>query len=137
MKSLQSTLSQQFSKAWIFAVVKPGFIDLSQDVIEIFENVGWKLKRIRTKQLTIQEARRLYAVHKKEDFYKDLCEYMASDMSVGIIFEKPGVINKDMYEEVDKIKDKIRKKWGKDDMRNVLHSSDSLSAMEHEAEIYF
>jgi nucleoside diphosphate kinase len=41
------------------------------------------------------------------------------------------------FEEVAKIKDEIRKKYGESDMRNVLHSSDSAENMEHEASIFF
>lgn len=138
MKSLQNTLSQQFSYAWQFVVVKPGFIQLASDIINRFKDKGWKMTRITTKQLTLREARRLYLVHKQEDFYDNLCKYMSSDLSVGIIFEKPGAfVGKEMFKETEKIKEEIREKWGKDDMRNVLHSSDTLSAMEHESEIYF
>lgn len=137
MKSLLYSLAQQFDESWIFMVVKPGFTDLTSDIIHMFEEKGWNLSRIRTKQLTLREAHRLYMVHKDEDFYEKLCRYMASDLSVAIILKKPGKVNKDMFEETGKIKDEIRKKWGKDDMRNVLHSSDSLSAMENEAQIYF
>lgn len=137
MISLVESLARQFSNAWIFAVVKPGFEKYCTDIVEMFKKKGWKLSRTRTKQLTYREAKQLYLVHKDEDFYEDLCKYMSSDISVGLIFEKPGQVSKSMFEEVDKIKDTIREKWGKDDMRNVLHSSDSLSAMEHESEIYF
>lgn len=137
MISLVESLARQFSNAWIFAVVKPGFEKYCKDIVEMFKKKGWNLSRTRTKQLTYREAKQLYLVHKDEDFYEDLCRYMSSDISVGLIFEKPGQVGKSMFEEVDKIKDTIREKWGKDDMRNVLHSSDSLSAMEHESEIYF
>ena len=137
MITLIESLARQFGTAWIFAVVKPGFENRCKDIIEMFEKKGWKLTRTRTKQLTFREAKQLYYVHRKEDFYNDLCEYMSSDISVGLIFEKPGQISKSMFEEVNKIKDVVRNKWGKSDMKNVLHSSDSLSAMENEAQIYF
>lgn len=137
MITLVESLAQQFRTAWIFVIVKPGFENRCKDIIEMFEEKGWKLARTRTKQLTYREAKQLYYVHRKEDFYKDLCEYMSSDISVGLIFEKPGQVSKSIFEEVNKIKDIIRNKWGKDDMRNVLHSSDSLLSMENESQIYF
>lgn len=137
MKSLSQTLASQFERAWIFVVIKPGFTNLAQDIIGEYAEHGWTLKRIRTKQLLLQEAHRLYAVHKKEDFYEDLCKYMSSDISVGIIFEKNGKPNKDMFKQTNEIKEGIRDRWGESDMRNVIHSSDSLSAMSQEAEIYF
>lgn len=137
MKPLTLSLASQFEKAWIFVIVKPGFEGLCKDITDIFSEKQWKLKRTKPKQLTFREAKQLYFVHRKEDFYKDLCEYMSSDISIGMIFEKNCKLNKDMFDEVDKIKDKIRKKWGKSEMKNVLHSSDSLSNMERESQIYF
>ena len=38
---------------------------------------------------------------------------------------------------MDKIKDEIRKKWGKDDMKNAMHSSDSLQNAARESNIIF
>jgi nucleoside diphosphate kinase len=137
MKPLSYTLAQLFNRAWIFVVIKPGFLNRAQDIVNIFNEHGWKLSRTRTKQLTLREAKTLYLIHKDEDFYDDLCNYMSSDISTGMIFEKSGQINKEMFEETNKIKDQIREAWGESDMRNVLHSSDSLSAMESESQIYF
>ena len=41
------------------------------------------------------------------------------------------------FKEVDKIKDEIRQRWGESEMKNVIHSSDSLEHMNEEAKIYF
>ena len=40
-------------------------------------------------------------------------------------------------EEMDKLKDQIRNKWGKDDMKNAMHSSDSLQNVKRESKIIF
>jgi len=120
---------------WIFTVVKPGFLDKAQDVIKTFEERGWEVLKTCPKKLSIAEARKLYAVHKKEDFYKSLCNYMASGLSLGIIFRKKNCA--DVFTVANSVKKFIRKKWGESDMRNVLHSSDSFSNMEIESSIYF
>lgn len=123
---------------WIFAVIKPGFLHLAPKIIKIYEEFGWALSKNRTKQLLLSEAHRLYAVHKKEDFYKPLCEYMASGDSMGLIFTNPLFkISKKMFKHTNEIKDIIREKYGESDMRNVLHSSDSFQAMLNESSIYF
>ena len=88
-----------------------------------------------TKTLLLQEAKELYKVHKKEPFYEDLCKYMASGPYRAFIFCNPD--SKKPFTEVKSIKDEIRKEYGESDMRNVLHSSDSRKAMEHEAPIFF
>jgi nucleoside-diphosphate kinase len=121
----------------IFVVIKPGFLNLSQSIIEKYKKHGWNVERMITKQLIPTEAKKLYAVHKEEDFYKDLCEYMSSDKTTGIIFKKISKLNTDAFKEAGILKDEIRKEWGESDMRNVVHSSDSLEHMKEESSIYF
>ena len=119
----------------VFVVLKPGALDLAQTVIERFARDGWKMKKTTTKQLLLSEAKRLYYVHKKEDFYKDLCEYMSSAQSRAFIFTKEGA--KDPFKEVAAIKEEIREKYGESEMRNVLHSSDNAKNMAKEMSVYF
>ena len=119
----------------VFVVLKPGSLDLGQTVIKRFGKAGWIVDRTTTKQLLLSEAKQLYKVHKKEDFYNDLCKYMSSDQCRAFIFKKSNSL--DPFGEVKKIKDEIREKYGESDMRNVLHSSDSQEAMDKEASIFF
>ncbi len=121
----------------IFTVIKPGFLHLAKNIIEIFNKNGWEVSKLRTKQLLRKEADKLYAVHKKESFYNDLCKYMSSGPSLAIIFTRDKLNNDKIYKEVSEIKDRIRKKWGESEMRNVLHSSDSYEHMLKEMSIYF
>ena len=62
---------------------------------------------------------------------------MSSDISTGIIFTKSSKMSDKVFDSVDKIKDEIRNKYGESDMKNVLHSSDSLDNMKRESSIYF
>lgn len=125
------------SGEYIFTVIKPGFLDKAQDIIDIFKKAGWNVGQTIIKQLTLKEAHELYNVHKKEKWYDDLCEYMSSGPSRAIIYQRPGRITEDTFKSVEKLKDDIRERWGVDDCRNVMHSSDSMSGMEHEKSIYF
>lgn len=136
MKSLISLLNESLQQQ-VFVVLKPGSLDLAQVVIERFEQSGWKVARTTTKQLLLEEAKKLYEVHKKEDFYKSLCEYMASGPCRAFIFTKRGTQSSKSFKEVAEIKEEIREKYGESDMRNVLHSSDNSNAMEKEARIFF
>lgn len=138
MKTLfESILTSYDDNCNIFVIVKPGFLDKTKNIINIFENAGWTLDKIRTKKLLLSEAKRLYDVHKKEDFYDDLCNYMSSDLSTGMVFVKNEKFTNKLFKEVNKIKDKVRKEYGESDMRNCLHSSDSLERMKIERGIYF
>ena len=136
MKHLQTHISQRLSQK-IFVVLKPGFMNLSQTIIDIFKESGWEMEKTVVKKLLLSEAQQLYKVHSKEEFYKPLCEYMCSDICRAFIFTKPGIQTKKTFAEVKEIKDKIREEYGESDMRNVLHSSDSEKNMDLESSIFF
>lgn len=120
----------------IFVIIKPGFLNLSSEIVKIFQDNEFSIKKSVTKKLTIEEAHKLYEIHKDEDFYEDLCKYMSSDITTAFIFRNKNYIN-DIFDFVGKIKDEIREKYGESDMRNVIHSSDSSEHMKNESKIYF
>ena len=66
----------------------------------------------------------------KSDF-EDLCKYMSSGDSIGFVLCN--------YKGADllKLKDNIRNKYGVDEMRNAIHSSDSGLNVYRESKIYF
>ena len=99
MKTLIESLVSGTEKYNIFVIVKPGFLKLTPVIINIFEEHGWTLEKIRTKTLLKSEAKRLYDIHKKEDFYDDLCNYMSSDQSTGMVFVKDKPMSKKMFDE--------------------------------------
>lgn len=120
----------------VFIVVKPNFTALSPTIIKMFMDKGFFVVKTRPKMLTKMEAQKLYRTHQKEDFYNALCKYMSSDICVGILLQHK-MTEKDAFKVVGELKDKIREKYGESDMRNVLHSSDTLENMEREARIFF
>jgi nucleoside-diphosphate kinase len=119
----------------VLVVIKPGFLDKSSQIIDKFARAGFVFKQMRTKQLTMGEAKRLYYVHKDEDFYYRLCKYMVSGPCLGIIFDASGI--SDPFKITDELKDKIRDQFGEDDMRNCLHSSDNVENMKKEMSVFF
>lgn len=136
MKDLKDYINESIGgRKKIFVVIKPGFLDQTSDILDVYKENGWELEFTTIKQLMPEEAKKLYAIHKKEDFYKPLCEYMSSDITRAFIFTKE--TKDDEFKEATRIKDEIREKWGESDMRNVVHSSDSKENFEKEASIYF
>lgn len=121
----------------VFIVIKPGFLQYSGEIIDILKTSGWEVERITNKKLLPKEARALYKVHKDEPFYNDLCKYMCTDISQGMIVKYVNGKLTDPFKAMAKIKDDIREKYGESDMRNVMHSSDSAENMVNEAGIYF
>lgn len=120
----------------VFVVVKPGFLQLTDDILKRFAEDGWVIDKTIVKKLLLKEAHKLYQIHKKKDFYKPLCEYMSSDISRAFILKRKSQ-DDNPFKAVAKIKDEIREKYGESDMRNVLHSSDKMENMMNEAPIYF
>lgn len=136
MKTLKNLLKESSEcNKYGFVIIKPGFLHLSKQILETFKDHGWEVDQIKTKKLLHIEAKGLYKVHKNEDFYKDLCNYMSSGLTTGILLKKQ--CDGDEFEEIGKIKDGIRKEYEESDMRNVIHSSDSLESFENEAKYYF
>ena len=118
----------------VFVVIKPGFIDKYLNVLDILTLRGFILRDTKLKKLTLEEARELYSPHKDEDFYEDLCAYMSSECSLGLIFSTFLI---DPIHSLDEAKEEIRIAYGEDEMRNVIHSSDSMSNVSRESKIYF
>jgi len=131
MKHLHNLILEGIKKqSTEFIMIKPGFLQLTPILLNEMRSVGLMPVKWNTKTLNMEEAEKFYFPHKDEDFYKDLCDYMTSGPSTG--FECINVHGID----VGAFKDKIREKYGKDDMRNVMHSSDSKNRKIIEKNIY-
>lgn len=117
----------------VFVVIKPGFLKVSKEIIKMIEDNGFTMVKCKTKLLLPEESRKLYYTHKDEDWYKDLCKYMSSDLSLGLLFKYKG----SPFKKMESIKEEVRKKFGESDMRNAMHSSDSYDNMLKEQYIYF
>lgn len=140
MKDLYSYMLTESAKdpGRIFIIIKPGFEKLSQIILEKFADAGWKLEMSKTKTLLLSEAKKLYAIHKKEEWYKPLCEYMSSGPTMAFILRNDSIpMTPKVFEITGAIKDEIRDEYGESDMRNVIHSSDSIEHMNEEKAIYF
>lgn len=137
MESLKEYLTFKSGAQKAFIIIKPGFLQYTENIMEILKDAGWVVDRTIVKKLLPQESKKLYEVHKKESFYEDLCNYMSSDISRACILKKIGSKLDDPFETIAKIKDNIRTEYGESDMRNVMHSSDSYESMVHEASVYF
>lgn len=133
MKQLKEYLTDP-KKDEVFVIIKPGFLKKSDEIMKTIKDEGFELVKTRTKLLTLKEAQTLYKIHKEEEWYKPLCDYMASDLSLGLLFRSK---DKDPLKKMGEIKDKIREMFGESDMRNVMHSSDSYEHMLDEQCIYF
>jgi nucleoside-diphosphate kinase len=114
-----------------FVIIKPEFLRYQQEIEDILLSNGFSINKKLKKTLSLDEAMNLYKMHENEDFYEDLCKYMSSGDSIGYI------LNNRKNKDLSKLKDQIREKYGKSDMKNVMHSSDSQENVTRESKIYF
>ena len=130
MKSLVEFITESQNKKE-FMIIKPEFLHLKNQILDYLKDYGIIPIREMRKTLTLSEAKKIYKPHAEEDFYEDLCKYMSSGDSIGFVLCN--------YKGADllKMKDNIRKKYGVDEMRNVIHSSDSGLNVYRESKIYF
>lgn len=132
MKTLALYITeQQNENRKEFMIIKPGFLDDRNDIIDYLKRHKVIVIRELRKKLTLSEAKKIYKMHNKESFYEDLCKYMSSDDSIGFILCNYGPYS------MDELKKDIRKQFGIDDMKNAIHSSDSPLNAYRESKIYF
>jgi nucleoside-diphosphate kinase len=117
-----------------FCILKPEFLDHEEDFLALLKNNNWDIIQKKKLLLTKEQSSNLYSPHKDKDFYKDLCDYMSSGECLCCSCHKDC---EDPIEDMKKLKDKVRKNWGKDEMKNGMHSSDSLENVNRESKIIF
>lgn len=116
-----------------FSILKPGFLQYEDKWFSLLENNNWLIENIKKLTMTRKQAKELYKFNADKDFYNDLVDYMCSGKVIVITAYKDC---ENPIKEMDKLKDKFRKKYGKDEMRNGMHSSDSLTNVKREAKIF-
>lgn len=115
-----------------FVILKPEFLNYDQEWKNMIKDKGWNFVHSEKVTLTPEEAQNLYEPHKDKDFYNDLCDYMCSGECICCTCKKDC---ENPIEDMNKIKDIVRNKWGINDMKNVMHSSDSLENVKRESNI--
>lgn len=112
-----------------FVILKPGFIEYDDKLTNMLKANGWNIVHKKRQKLTKDIAKDLYSMHSEKPFYNDLCDYMICDDCIcyGCYKDTDKPI-----EEMTTIKDAVRKAIGKDDMKNGMHSSDSVENVQRE-----
>lgn len=130
MKDISHILAEAESQKE-FVMIEPGFIELAPIIIKEMIRWGFEPVKWQIKTLSLEEAQKFYGTHKDDDYFDDLCDYMASGPSMGILCLNTRAA------DLKAFKEGIRKEYGKDDMHNVLHSSDDRDRRTIESNIYF
>ena len=143
MKNLRNFITEYLctpENVKAFIIIKPGFLEYKDEIFKYCADKGFIMyDHTNPIKLTNKQITDLYGCHSKEDWYDDLCKYMASGevIAAEYVFDydkHPGTNTIDLMKQ---IKHHFRDKYGKDDMRNCMHSSDSLENVKREGKIIF
>lgn len=115
-----------------FCILKPEFTEYEDEFCTLLNTNDWKIVKKIKKTLSKDDAAKLYVSKKDESYYNSLCDYMSSGDCICCSCSKKC---DDPIKDMDNLKDKVRKQWGKDDMKNAMHSSDSLENVERESKL--
>ena len=117
-----------------FCILKPEFLDHEEDWKNMLTNNGWRIMQTVRKTISLDDAKELYKALKAKKFYNDLCNYMASGDCICCMCYRDC---ENPIKDMKTIKDMVRKAWGIDDMKNAMHSSDSLENVKRECKLIF
>jgi len=111
-------------------------------IIGRLQEQGLKLVALKMLRMDKALAERHYAVHANKPFFKDLVSYITSTPIVAAVFEAEGAVEKirRLMGATDPAKAEpstIRKDFGLDILRNVVHGSDSIKTAEKEIKLFF
>ncbi len=126
------------------SIIKPDGVrrKLVGEVIKRFEAAGIRIAAMKLLQLTREEARAFYAVHKERPFYDSLTEFMSSGPIVVMVLEGDNVIqrNRDLMGATnfkDAAPGTIRYDFATDIEQNVVHGSDGPDTARTEIGFFF
>ena len=126
------------------SIIKPDAVKKSVvgKIIDRFETNGLRVVAIKKVQLTQDDAREFYSVHKDRPFFGDLVAFMASAPVVVMVLEGEGAIskNRELMGATDPKEAKagtIRADFAESITMNAVHGSDSRENAEVEINYFF
>ena len=126
------------------SIVKPDAVAkrASGEILRRFEEAGLEILAVKKLQLTEQQARGFYAVHKERPFYGDLVKFMTSGPVVVSVLEGPDAIakNRELMGPTNSNEAEpgtIRGDFGTDIERNAVHGSDAPETARVEIAYFF
>lgn len=127
-----------------FSIIKPDATkrNLTGEINAMIESAGFKIVAQKRIKITLEQARKFYAVHSEKPFYNDLCEFLSSYPVVVQVLEKINAIadyralmgstNPTAADEGT-----IRKRFAISVDQNSVHGSDSPETAVSEIKFFF
>ena len=127
-----------------FTMLKPDTVESNNigNVTQMITDAGFVIKAMKLTQLSKDQAKEFYSVHKERPFYGELVEYMTSGPIVAAILEKDNAVEdfRNLIGSTDPSEAEdgtIRKKYAESKGRNAVHGSDSDENAQIEANFHF
>jgi len=113
-------------------IVKPDAVAKNAigGILSCLEAEGFVIRELRKMQLSQEQARKFYEVHKERPFYGELVEFMTSGPAVPTVLERDNAVAhlRQFIGATDSTKAEpgtIRAEFGTDVQCNAVHASDS------------
>jgi nucleoside-diphosphate kinase len=127
-----------------FTMIKPEAVakgDSGKIIDMIIEN-GFKVKAMKLKKLSKEEAGEFYAVHKERPFYGELVDYMSQGPIVAAVLEKDNAVEAfrtliGATDPTEAAEGTIRKAFAESKAMNAVHGSDSDDNAAIEVDFHF
>lgn len=126
------------------AIIKPDAVKkrVIGRIIQRIEDEGFNILGLKMLKLSLEEAKKFYAVHKDKPFYEGLTEFMSSGPIVVLLLEGEQAIKH--WREVmgatnpaEARPGTLRREFGFSIERNAVHGSDSPQTAEAEIKFFF
>jgi nucleoside-diphosphate kinase len=125
-------------------IVKPDVVgkNLIGKIVAHLEDAGFRVKAMRMVELSPEDARRFYEVHRERPFYDSLVAFMTSGPSVPMVLEREDAVAKlrEVIGATDPAKAEegtVRRLYAESVERNAIHASDSLENARREIAFFF
>lgn len=126
------------------SIIKPDVVEQDHigDIQSYIEAEGLKIVATKMIQLSPEQAKSFYVIHKHRPFYKDLIEYMVSGPIVVQVLEGEDSVarNRKIMGSTDPLEASsgtIRKEFGTNIQKNAVHGSDSIENAQKEIAFFF
>jgi len=126
------------------AIIKPDAIrnNYQGKIIDHILNKDIKIVAAELTQLTTEDAKEFYAVHKERPFYSDLVEFMTSGPCMPMVLEHKNAVS--YFREVigatnpeEAAEGTVRKLYAESLQNNAVHGSDSPENAQKEIAFFF
>ena len=141
---VQNLKENKMSGNRTFTMLKPDAVEKGHigAILQQITSSGFKIAALRLTQMTEDDAKTFYEIHKERPFYGELVEYMTRGPIVAAVLEKDNAVE-DFRSLIgatnpeDAAEGTIRKKLAASISENAIHGSDSDENAEIEAAFHF